>query len=201
VRFVACIVTFVAASPHAAPWSIRPNQRLQASLSAAPRSFTMLFHVSIEADDPRRLAEVIAELWGGAAAQFPSVTDGSWVALSGDERGTIVEIYPRGTELHEVPGDNDATGMRGAERRHNATHFAMATRLSEAEVFSIAAREGWPAKYRKRGGVFGVIEIFAEGCQMIEVLTDEMQREYVAAITIPNWMAMLAAQRQQAMAA
>ena len=64
----------------------------------------MLFHVSIEADDPRRIAEVIAELWDGAAAPFPSVTPGSWVALSGDERGTMIEIYPRGTELHEVAG-------------------------------------------------------------------------------------------------
>jgi hypothetical protein len=54
-------------------------------------------------------------------------------------------------------------------------------------------REGWPAKYRKRGGAFGVIEIFVEGCQMIEVLTEEMQREYVDSVTIPNWMAMIEA--------
>lgn len=30
----------------------------------------MLFHLSIDADDPRHVAEVIAELWGGRA--FPS---------------------------------------------------------------------------------------------------------------------------------
>ena len=160
----------------------------------------MLLHVSIEADDPRIVAEVIAELWGGVAAEFPSVTPGSWVALSGDNRGTIVEIYPRGTEIHQVPGDHDATGVRAAPRRHNATHFAMATRMSEAEVIAICDRQGWPAKYRKRGGVFGVIEIFVEGCQMIEVLTEEMQREYVETVTIPNWMAMLQAMDLQAAA-
>lgn len=154
----------------------------------------MLFHVSIEADDPRRFAEVVAELWGGVAAPFPPVTPGSWVALSGDERGTMIEFYPRGTELHEVPGDHDATGVRVAPRRFNATHFAMATKLGQDEVLAICAREGWPAKYRKRGGAFGVIEIFAEGCQMIEVLTDEMQREYVAAVTIDNWLEMLKGQ-------
>ena len=60
-------------------------------------------------------------------------------------------------------------------------------------MLAIARREGWPAKYRKRGGAFGVIEIFVEGCQMIEVLTEEMQREYVDAVTIPNWMAMIQA--------
>jgi len=151
----------------------------------------MLFHVSIEADEPRHVAEVLAEIWGGAAAPFPSVTPGSWVALAGDERGTMIEIYPRGTELHAVEGDRDATGLRVEPRRHNATHMAIATSLSMEEVMAICAREGWPAKYRRRGGVFGVIEIFAEDCQMIEVLTEEMQREYVAAITIPNWLEML----------
>jgi hypothetical protein len=69
----------------------------------------------------------------------------------------------------------------------------MATRLNEDEVLAIAKREGWPAKYRKRGNAFGVIEIFVEGCQMIEVLTEEMQREYVETVTIPNWMTMVQA--------
>jgi len=154
----------------------------------------MLFHVSIEVDDPRRAAEVVAELWGGEALPFPPVTPGSWIALAGDERGSGIEFYPRGTEIHEVPGDHDATGLRVSPRRYNATHFAMATKLGQDEVLAIAKREGWPAKYRKRGGVFGVIEIFIDGCQMIEVLTEEMQREYVGAVTIPNWRRMLEAQ-------
>ena len=152
----------------------------------------MLFHLSIEVDDPRHVAEVVAELFGGEALPFPPVTPGSWIALAGDERGTGIEFYPRGTEIHPVPGDHDAEGVRVAPRRNNATHFAMATKLSQDEVLAIARREGWPAKYRKRGGVFGVIEIFVEGCQMIEVLTEEMQREYLGAVTIPNWKAMLA---------
>jgi hypothetical protein len=161
----------------------------------------MLFHVSIEADDPERVAHFFAELWDGAALPFPSVTPGSWMAHSGDSRATMIEVYPRGTELHEVPGDHDATGIRGMPRRHNATHFAAATRLGRDEVMALVRRYGWTGKYRKRGGVFGVIEIFVEGCQMIEVLTDEMQREYTSAVTIENWRRMLAAQEQQQAAA
>ena len=154
----------------------------------------MLFHVSLEVDEPRHVAEVVAELFGGEALPFPPVTPGSWIAMAGDDRGTIIEFYPRGTEIHEVPGDHDATGVRVAPRRHNATHIAIATGLDQDQVLAIAKREGWPAKYRKRGDAFGVIEIFVEGCQMIEVLTDEMQREYVGAVTIENWKAMLEAQ-------
>jgi len=151
----------------------------------------MLFHVSIEADDPRRVAEVVAEFWGGLAAPFPAVAPGSWVALAGDDKGTMIEFYPRGTELHE--GDDGAAGIAAAPRRFTATHYAMATKLSQDEVLAIAAREGWPAGYCRRGDAFGVIEVWAEGCQLIEVLTGEMQAEYVGAVTIDNWLAMLKA--------
>lgn len=152
----------------------------------------MLFHLSIEADDPRRVDQVVAELWGGLAAPFPPVGIGSWVALSGDDKGTMIEFYPRGTELHE--SDHGATGVAAAApRRFSATHYAMATRLSQDEVLAIAAREGWPAKYCRRGDAFGVLEVWAEGCQLIEVLTEEMQAEYVGAVTIDNWLAMLEA--------
>ena len=156
----------------------------------------MLFHVSIEADDPQHVAEVIAEFWGGEALPFPAVIDGSWAALAGDERSTLVEVYPRGTELHPTGGD--AIGVLSAHRRHNPVHIAIATELSSELVFAICKREGWEAKYCKRGGAFGVIEIFMEGCQMIEVLTPEMQQEYLDAITIPNWKAMLAAGKRLA---
>ena len=151
----------------------------------------MLFHLSIEADDPRRVATVFAEIWGGRALPFPPVAEGSWVALSGDDRGTLIEVYPRGTELHESEGDDDAVGVAGPQRRYNPVHMAMATELGIDAILAIADREGWNAKYCRRGGVFGVIELWIEGCQMVEVLTPEMQREYVGAITIENWENML----------
>lgn len=154
----------------------------------------MLFHLSIEADNPQRMAQFFAEIWDGAALPFPSVTPGSWAAHSGDERATMIEIYPRGTEIHASEGDHDAVGLRVAPRRHSATHMAIGTKKSETEIRAICDRYGFSAKYRRRGGVFGVIEIFAEDCQMIEVLTDEMQREYTGAITIENWKMMLKAQ-------
>jgi hypothetical protein len=64
--------------------------------------------------------------------------------------------------------------------RFTATHAAVASPLTEAEVFAIAARERWEAKYRKRGGAFGVIELWIENRVMLEVLTAEMQAEYLA---------------------
>lgn len=142
----------------------------------------MIFHVSIDADDPRRVANVIAELWAGQAAPFPPVIAGSWCAMAGDDRGSLIEVYPRGTELVCADGDADSFGVIGSPDRRSATHFAMATALCGDQVFGIAAREGWPAKYRKRGGMFGVIELWIEGCRMVEVLTPAMQSEYLAAM-------------------
>lgn len=153
----------------------------------------MLFHLSIDADQPRHVAAVIAEMWGGKALPFPPVATGSWIALAGDGRGSAVEVYPRGTEFIEASGDADAIGIQGNMDRRSATHFAMATDLDAEGVFAIARREGWPAKYRKRGDVFGVIEMWVEGCRMIEVLTPDMQAQYCGALTIGNWEGMLAA--------
>ena len=38
-----------------------------------------------------------------------------------------------------------------------------------------------------------MIEIWIDGCQMIEVLTPEMQVEYLDCATVANWRSMLAA--------
>ena len=153
----------------------------------------MLFHMSIAAADPARVAGVIAELWGGEALPFPPVSDDGWIVLAGDDRGTAMEVYPLDTVLRETPGDADAHGAVAPACGLTPTHAAIGTALSPGEVMAIAAREGWPAKYRKRGGMFGVVEMWINGRQMVEVLTPEMQVEYRATMTIAGWKAMLAA--------
>lgn len=147
----------------------------------------MLFHLSIDARDPRRVAHVLAEIFGSnVAAPFPPVAEGSWVALAADDRGTLVEVYPRGCELVEGEDGAGATSLSGAGGR-SATHFAMATPLAQSDIFRVALREGWPAKSLRRGDAFGVIELWLEGDRMVEVLTAEMQREYLAAMSVGNW--------------
>jgi hypothetical protein len=142
----------------------------------------MIFHLSIAADDPAGVARVVAELWGGKARLFPPVGKGSAVATAADGNGTTLEIYARGTELVPAQGDADAYASINPDApRLTATHMAIGTKLSEQQVFAIAAREGWLAKYRKRGGLFGVIELWLENATLAEVLTPEMQAEYRAA--------------------
>jgi hypothetical protein len=77
----------------------------------------------------------------------------------------------------------DAHGDPSGTDRFSASHGAIATHLDRKAVLALAEREGWPAKYRKRGGLFGVVELWIEGRQMMEVLTPEMQAEYLAAMS------------------
>ena len=152
----------------------------------------MLFHVSTDAQNPQRAASVVAELWGGVATPFPAVIEGSWIAMAGDARNSAVEFYPAGTELVQGAGEAGGHGEIRGGARGSSVHFALATEKSVEEVQAIADREGWAAKLCCRGAAFHVIELWIEGTRMIEVLTPEMQAEYLAAFTVPNWQGMLA---------
>ncbi|RYY28998.1 MAG: hypothetical protein EOP62_01400 [Sphingomonadales bacterium] len=152
----------------------------------------MLFHVSTDAQNPQRVASVIAELWGGVATPFPAVIEGSWIAMAGDARNSAIEVYPAGTELVQGEGEAGGHGEIRSDARGSSMHFAMATSMGMDEVNAIAEREGWVAKLCCRGAAFHVIEFWIEGTRMIEVLTPEMQAEYLEAFTLPNWQGFLA---------
>lgn len=152
----------------------------------------MLFHISMAAERPRQAAELVAELWGGRAYPFPPVADGSWIAMAGDERGSAIEVYPIGTQLHEGPGEVGAQSRAGPPPPNGPVHVAIATELSMGEVKGIARRFRAPAKVCSRGP-FRVIEVWVEGCFMIEVLTPEMQAEYAASFNFSGYERYLAA--------
>lgn len=153
----------------------------------------MLFHMSIPADDPAHVAQVIAELWRGQSFPFPPFP-GSFTAMAGDSRASSIEVYPRAITLHPADRASDVEAqVEPSPARYSPCHGAIATPLSEDQVHAIAAREGWICRTLSRGGVFHVIEFWVENCFMLEVLTQQMQEEYTSRVTIEGWRAMLAA--------
>jgi hypothetical protein len=147
----------------------------------------MLFHMSIAAHDPKRVAghgdpAVVGHRRERKGLAAPELGDDL-----GDARGTALEVYPADVVLRETDGDADAHGQATGQVAFTATHGAIATALDVEAVMAIAAREGWPAKYRKRGGMFGVVELWIEGRQMMEILTPEMQDEYRASMSFDTW--------------
>ena len=147
----------------------------------------MIFHASIPADDPENVAAVLAEILGGEAYRFPP-WPGGCVAMAGDDRNTTLEVYPRAQTM--APGEGFAMvrpQLDPAPGRFSCFHLAIATRLSADEVLAIGEREGWRAVRRLRGGVFEVIELWVENSVMLEVLTVEMQADYLAGVKIGIW--------------
>lgn len=152
----------------------------------------MLFHISIGAERPKQAARLVAELWQGRAYPFPPVAQGSWIAMAGDARGSAIEVYPLGTELHEGEGESPVRSLEGRPARNGPVHVAIATELDVESVKAIARRFGAPAKVCARGP-FHVIELWVEGSFMIEVLTPEMQAEYLANMHVAGYERFLAA--------
>ncbi|MEX3931680.1 hypothetical protein AB4Y32_07645 [Paraburkholderia phymatum] len=155
----------------------------------------MIFHASIPTHNPERVARTLAELWGGFAAPF-SPFEGAWMAVAGDDRGTIIETYP--SDLTLTPGDaqEPLASKMGTRAQYSGFHMAVATPLSEQEVIAIGEREGWRAVRCTRGNnFFDVIELWIENGTLIELLTPDMQAQYRRFATPENFRA-LAAQAQ-----
>ena len=137
-------------------------------------------HLSLPARDTRRVAEVLIEIFDGLMTEFGPYGD-SWIAWAGDDAGSAIEVYPVGTKMYPP------TGPGPARFRHSntasagtATHAAISVSRTASELFEIAARERWRAVHQSRG-TFDVIEFWIENTVMLELLTPEMTRQYLAA--------------------
>lgn len=140
----------------------------------------MIYHISIAANQPLRVAQVLAELWQGQVTPFPNHA-GSYVVLTFDPHGTLIEVLPRGTEL--TPG----TGKEGAQFSQNpysssygAVHAAISVPTSEAQIMAIAAREGWRAVRCNRAEYFEVIEFWVENQLLLELLPSTLAAQYLS---------------------
>jgi hypothetical protein len=65
----------------------------------------VIHHVSIAARNPRHVAGVLAELMNGRCYPFPGGIADSFMAVSGDAHGSMIEVYPEDIVLQ--PGTSD----------------------------------------------------------------------------------------------
>jgi hypothetical protein len=153
---------------------------------------TAIAHASIPADDPRRVAEVLAEIMNGEAMRFPPAGEDGWMAWSGD--GQIeLEISRRG--LAVTHGETQAEWRSdGIARRLSEVHLAICVDRPADEILAIARRAGWPARHCDRGeGIFQLTEVWIEGAFMIEVLDPAQTAHYRKVVTPGSWKRYLTA--------
>jgi hypothetical protein len=55
-----------------------------------------MYHLTIDAEDPKRMALLIAELLQGEVLPHPAVAPTSWIATTGLDAGFAVQVLPRG---------------------------------------------------------------------------------------------------------
>ncbi len=144
----------------------------------------MIHHISIPAQNPQHVAEVLAELMGGRCFPFGPL-DGAFMATSGDAHGTMIEVYPERATL-DIPDTDEQVvfGENKAPPRTWPFHALVSVALDVGQVEAIGAREGWRAKTFGRGmqghkPFFHVIEFWLENRVMIEVAPPAMTREYL----------------------
>lgn len=147
---------------------------------------TAIAHASIPADDPKRAAEVLAEIMSGEAMPFPPGGPDSWMAWAGD--GAVeIEISRRGLAMTYGPEEAEWRSD-GVSRRLSEAHLALCVERPAAEVLAIAQKAGWPARHCDRGGgVFSLTEVWVEGSFMVEVLDPEQTAQYKERVTPQGW--------------
>lgn len=144
----------------------------------------MIYHASIPAMDPERVASVLGELLSARVFDFHAFRK-SKIVVVGDDHGTAIEVYPHSSEL--IAGDTMvAARPSGRDSSHSATHLAMSCPLSEQAILDICAREGWLARRCDRGP-FELIEVWIEGQFLVELFPPELQSVYRQAMTVENW--------------
>ena len=143
----------------------------------------MIHHVSIEADDPTKVATVLAKLMGGRAREgFPFKQ--ACAALSGDKYGTMIECWPRG-KVASIPKSgpgNFETRDSETLQKYQAFHTALSVELDDDEIMDIARDAGWEAAVRANGP-FSVVEVWIENRLLLEVLSPTQAGNYRRAMT------------------
>ena len=161
----------------------------------------MLNHISIAVNDPKRVADILAELWNGMVIPFPPAP-GSYIVLANDGKGSGVEVTPAGTVLvpgEGLPPEDDLDAATAAFEakfvksefvpQYVATHLNISTELGIDEIRAIGKREGWRTFVANRdGGLFQLVEMWVEGNFMLEIMTPEQTARY-REITSPAFIA------------
>ncbi len=140
----------------------------------------MIFHLSINAHDPAKVAAVLAELLGAddIAAPSPPFPPGARMVCRFDERGSMVEVAPVGHAF--VPGPDGEVQFAPSETADGSSfHGLFMAAVSEDRVHEIAAAAGWTSALTD-AGPFKVINVWLEGRQLIELTTPELVGDYLA---------------------
>lgn len=140
----------------------------------------MIYHVSIETENPEKVSKAIADIWCGVASPLDRLVSGSWIAFCENDPLSAIEVFPLGTDIRRS-GGTDAPWyspyMPAAEigsQRPSATHVALGTSRTVPEILAIIDKNGWDAKHVLRGNRFELIEMWVSDYLVVEWVPNEL---------------------------
>jgi hypothetical protein len=139
----------------------------------------MIHHISIDAQNPERVASVLAEIWQGQAFKF--LIPGSYLVIPFDSYGTHVVVFKQG-DVWAPGSDAEAAQIRQtAPANLVAIHAAISVPATQQQIEQIGQREGWRVLTRKRGDAvpFSAIEVWVENRILFEFLPPEFLPQYL----------------------
>ena len=106
----------------------------------------MIHHTSFGVREPKRVAQVIAELTQAIAVRAPTppFPCDAWLVVAGDERGSFLEILPA-TAVFD-PGAPLGIRQRSATSEPVSAHVLISAAVSGEAIRAAAGREGWRAE-------------------------------------------------------
>ncbi|WP_445630307.1 hypothetical protein [Nostoc sp. DSM 114167] len=148
----------------------------------------MIHHISIAAQNPLRVASVLAEICQGKVYNFP--LPGSYAVIEFDEYGTGIEVFPLRTVC--VPASDtepSKTIQTSNPPSFVPTYAAISVPATQQQIEQIGRHEGWQvvlcvraASPTENRGVFQVIEFWVENWLLFEFLPPELTTQYLNAI-------------------
>ncbi|PSB13790.1 hypothetical protein C7B61_10485 [filamentous cyanobacterium CCP1] len=142
----------------------------------------MIHHISIDAQEPLRVANALAEIWQGEIYKF--LVPGSFLVMPFDNYGTHIVVFKQGDVW--MPGaDTESAKIRQTSpAQFVAAHAAISVPTSPAQIKQIGQQEGWRVVHRIQGETapFSVIEFWAENRTLFEFLPPEFVPQYVQAV-------------------
>ncbi len=139
----------------------------------------MIHHISIDAQNPERVARILAEIWRGKVFEF--LIPGSYIVLPFDNNGTHIVVFKQGDVWTPGTDAESAQILQAAPSQWVAVHAAISVPTSYQQIEQIGQREGWRVLIRKQGEVvpFSAIEVWVENRILFELLPPEFLPQYL----------------------
>jgi hypothetical protein len=142
----------------------------------------MIRHLSIDAQEPLRVARALAEIWQGKVYKF--LVPDSFLVMPFDRYGTHLVVFKRGDTWYPGEGGESAKIRQASPTKFVSFHVAISVPTSPQQIEQIGEREGWQVLARYRGDIvpFSVVELWVENRLLFEFLPPDFTLQYLQAM-------------------